>query len=458
MTISIFELFSIGIGPSSSHTIGPMRAAHYFSTQLETQGLLKHTHTLTVDLYGSLALTGKGHGTPPAILMGLEGHLPEHIDPTDVYPRVTAIKNNQTLSLLNQHAIIFQIDEHLVEHKNTYLPRHANGMTFTAYKDNGDILLEETLYSIGGGFIVTDAAFEEQFASPVKVPYPFDTAKELLHHCHTHGLTIADVMLANETTWQDEETTIHGLKAIQAVMNQCIEKGCHASGILPGGLNVERRAPRLYAHCLSLEQDNNASEKRIMQWLNTWAIAVNEENAAGGRIVTAPTNGAAGIIPAVLNYHLIFSPNATEDDVIPFLLTAGAIAILYKKGASISAAEVGCQGEVGVACSMAAAALAAVLGGSLAQIENAAEIGMEHFLGLTCDPARGLVQIPCIERNAMGSVQAVNAAHLALAGTGKHHVSLDAVITTMLKTGEAMHHRFKESSPEDGLSVNFPEC
>jgi L-serine dehydratase len=460
MSISVFELFSIGIGPSSSHTVGPMRAAKAFVDQLREHALLDSTAALKTELYGSLALTGKGHGTDIAILNGLEGQTPQDIIPENAGPRAKAISEEGKILLGGTHLITFNRAQHLLFHYTQVLPLHANGMRFTAFDISGNVLLQDVYYSIGGGFIVDEKHFHETTPTTEKaVPYPFNTAKELLQHCKDKHMSIAQIMLANETTWRNEAEVRAGILHIADIMRHCIERGCtNAGGTLPGGLNVRRRAPELYKKMAAMDPVKSKTHAGIMNWLNLYAMAVNEENAAGGRVVTAPTNGAAGVIPAVLNYYLNFCDGANENGIIDYLLTAGAIAILYKKGASISAAEVGCQGEVGVACSMAAGALTAVLGGTLAQIENAAEIGMEHHLGLTCDPIGGLVQVPCIERNAMGAVQAVNTTHLALMEDGEHKVvSLDKVIATMLQTGKDMKTTYKETS-QGGLAVNQPEC
>jgi len=455
MTISIFDIFSIGIGPSSSHTVGPMRAAFAFTQLLEKENLIDPLTKVHIDLYGSLALTGKGHGTDLAIINGLEGNLPETVDPLEARPRFNKIIENQQLNFANKKLIHFHAKENLLFHMQESLPLHANGMRFTAFGKDDKKTKEKIYYSIGGGFIIDHEGFHTQNDKHIPVKYPFNTAEGLLSTCEKHNLTIAELMRENEKTWRDDKSINHDLLNIAKTMLDCIDNGCRHEGVLPGGLNVKRRAPELF-NKLSNEEKNSVSPARGLNWLNCYALAVNEENAAGGRVVTAPTNGAAGIIPAVLKYYLQFC-DGTSEGVMDFLLTAGAIAILYKKGASISAAEVGCQGEVGVACSMAAAALTAVLGGTLNQIENAAEIGMEHHLGLTCDPINGLVQIPCIERNAMGTVQAVNTAELALMESGEHKVSLDKVIRTMLQTGKDMQSRYKETS-QGGLAVNIPEC
>lgn len=460
MTISIFDLFSIGIGPSSSHTVGPMRAAKTFITLLKEKHLLEKVASVKVELYGSLALTGKGHGTDIAILLGLEGETPEGVDPSYVQPRVATIRSELKLRLGGSHTIPFIEQDHLLFHKDQLLPMHSNGMCFSAYDASMHLLDSRVYYSVGGGFIVDSDSFnhtESNDTASNPIPFLFTTAAELLAYCNETGLSISQILLANEKTKRSEAEIRAGILKIWETMNQAIERGCHGLGNLPGGLNVRRRAPALFN-----KLNAQGREKSLdVNWLSLYAIAVNEENAAGGRIVTAPTNGAAGTIPAVVKYYLEFCEGANEQGVIDFLLTAGAIGILYKERASISAAEVGCQGEVGVACSMAAAGLAAALGGTPAQIENAAEIGMEHHLGLTCDPVGGLVQIPCIERNAMGAVQAVTSANLALLEEGEHKISLDEVIKTMRETGKDMMTKYKETS-EGGLAVNatvnIPEC
>lgn len=458
MTISVFNLFSIGIGPSSSHTVGPMKAAHAFVSLLEKNGKLIQTKRLTTELFGSLAFTGKGHGTDLAILSGLEGNLPDSVNPDTIKPKGEKAISDNTLTLLDLEEIRFDYLTDMIFNYKDLLPAHTNGMRFIAYDENKNILENKIYYSIGGGFIID----EEQATHPGNIdfshlPYPFENAKELLERCEEHKLNISELMLANESTYRSEQEVKNGMQRIADVMRECIDKGCMTAGILPGGLNVKRRAPMLHQKLLSKGKPSSHMQTDSMEWLNLYAIAVNEENAAGSRIVTAPTNGAAGVIPAVLHYYLTFYPEAKKEDAITFLLTAGAIGILYKKNASISGAEVGCQGEVGAACSMAAAGLTAVLGGDLYQIENAAEIAMEHHLGLTCDPINGLVQIPCIERNAMGAVKAVNAARLALLGDGQHYVSLDKVIATMKQTGKDMMTIYKETS-QGGLAANLPEC
>lgn len=453
MSISIFDLFTIGIGPSSSHTVGPMRAAKTFVDDLGDS--LFQVYTLKVELYGSLALTGQGHGTDKAILNGLEGQSPETVIPERVSPRGDEIIQQHTLLLKGKHPIEFSFQKDFIFHYEEVLPQHANGMRFTAFDEHKKILATCEIFSIGGGFIVKANEFSEPPAVQHTVPYPFSTAKELLNHCEKQAMSISNIMLANESSFRDEKEVKEKLLKIAHTMEECIHRGYIATEtLLPGVLKVKRRAPALYQR---LQAESQHKEKNMMNWVNLYALAVNEENAAGGRVVTAPTNGAAGIIPAVLSYYLHFCEGAHEGGSINFLLTAGAIAILYKKGASISAAEVGCQGEVGVACSMAAGALAEVLGGTPLHVENAAEIGMEHNLGLTCDPIAGLVQIPCIERNTMGAIQAINAAQLALMGSGEHFISLDKVIATMLQTGKDMQTSYKETA-QGGLAVNHPEC
>lgn len=455
MTISTFNLFSIGIGPSSSHTVGPMKAAREFVLLLENENLLATTTRIQIDLYGSLALTGKGHGTDVAILNGLENKEPKTVDPISVPLRAQEIIAQQKINLANKHIISFHEKTDLLLHQKELLPLHTNGMRFSAFDKNKQ-LRSQIYYSIGGGFIVTEEKFGKEQPS-TQVPYPFKTAKELLAQCRQHQLTISDLMLANEQALHPHKNIKADLLEIAEVMRHCIETGCRNPGYLPGGLNVKRRAPELFTKMQNKDVPKPNEDIDVMHWLNIYAMAVNEENAAGGRVVTAPTNGAAGIIPSVLNYYRNFNPRANEEGIVTFLLTAAAIAILYKTNASISGAEVGCQGEVGTACSMAAAALAAIMGGTIDQIENAAEIAMEHHLGMTCDPIGGLVQIPCIERNAMGSVKAVNAARLALVGDGTHYVSLDKVITTMRQTGQDMMSIYKETSL-GGLAANIPEC
>lgn len=458
MSISLFDLFSIGIGPSSSHTVGPMAAANQFLEQLHTADVFSHVHRLKTELYGSLALTGKGHGTDKAILNGLEGHAPETVDPSTMTPRMQAIFTEKKLNLAGKKIITFDATEDLVLFQKKTLPKHSNGLRFTAYDVNNKQLFSQVYYSIGGGFIVTEENFGLEQTGQITLPYPFETAEELLGLCKQHHLSIAELMLENERMWRSTEDIHAGILKLAKVMSDCIDQGCQHEGTLPGGLNVKRRAPDLYQKLNTTQGIKSIDEgSDVLNRLNLYAIAVNEENAAGGRIVTAPTNGAAGIIPAVLRYAQKAHGCTSKNDIYTYLLTATAIGILYKKGASISGAEVGCQGEIGVASSMAAGALTAVLGGTIDQIENAAEIAMEHHLGMTCDPVMGLVQIPCIERNAMGSVKAVNASRMALMGDGQHYVSLDKVIKTMLQTGKDMQSIYKETSL-GGLAVNFPEC
>jgi L-serine dehydratase len=463
MSISVFDLFSIGIGPSSSHTVGPMRAAARFASRLSQKNISR----VLIEVFGSLALTGKGHGTDKAILNGLEGKRPHDCVPEALEPRMHEIIEHKQLSI-NHQTILFDYPQDFLFHQNKRLPHHTNGMRFTAWDKTNTQITEQIFYSIGGGFIVTDEEIGKTNPQNNQ-PYPFNTAVELLNHCRQNNLTIAELMLENETIWRTAIEIQKDLLHIAAVMQQCIEKGCHTEGTLPGFLKVKRRAPELFKK-LAIDMPLPDKHSDVMHWLNIYAMAVNEENAAGGRVVTAPTNGAAGIIPSVLHYYKNFHPHACDEGVIQFLLTAGAIAILYKKGASISGAEVGCQGEVGVASSMAAGALAAVLGGTLGQIEKAAEIAMEHHLGMTCDPIGGFVQIPCIERNAMGAVKAVNAARIAMMEdeAGEHKVSLDKVITTMRHTGKDMMSIYKETAlgglaatikdPMSGASANIPEC
>lgn len=456
MTLSIFNLFSIGIGPSSSHTVGPMKAAKAFLTTLYELRKLNRVNKIKIELFGSLAFTGKGHGTDNAILLGLSGASPDTVDPDAILPTAQTIIADKKLALLGLQTIEFNFLSDFIFNLKDLLPTHTNGMRFTVFDDQNEAIFTKIYYSIGGGFIIDDTQSTQPCSGP-EIPYPFATAKSLLALCETNQLTIRDLMFANECCLQPEAEVSAQLLNIANVMRACIDKGCATAGILPGGLTVKRRAPALFKKLQTKGQPKSHEHTDSMEWLNLYAIAVNEENAAGGRVVTAPTNGAAGIIPAVLHYYLTFYPSAKSTDAVDFLLTAGAIAILYKKGASLSGAEVGCQGEVGVACSMAAGALTAVLGGNLYQIENAAEIAMEHHLGLTCDPIQGLVQIPCIERNAMGAVKAVNAARLALLGDGEHYVSLDKVIATMKQTGKDMMSIYKETS-QGGLAVNLPEC
>jgi L-serine dehydratase len=456
MTLSVFDIFKIGIGPSSSHTMGPMRAAHQFALGLQRDGLLAATTYVAVRLYGSLALTGAGHGTDRAVLVGLEGADPETVDPDSIEPTLQRIRSTGRIQLLGQHEIAFDEPMQLLFMVHERLPRHSNGMRFTALDAKRNVLREEDYYSIGGGFIVRGDEEEAHDTTGTHrmVPFPFTSGAELLALSRENGLEIFELVLANERTWNTDEQIRARLLQIWHVMEACVERGFRQTGLLPGVLKVRRRAPKLYR---VLTESKAEKPLDVMDWVNAYALAVNEENAAGGRVVTAPTNGAAGIVPAVLHFYRRFESGSNDEGVLRFLLTAGAIGMLYKRNASISGAEMGCQGEVGVACSMAAAGLVAALHGSNEQVENAAEIGMEHNLGLTCDPVAGLVQIPCIERNAMGAVKAINAARLAMRGDGTHKVSLDQVIATMRQTGADMSTIYKETS-QGGLAVNVPEC
>jgi L-serine dehydratase len=458
MNISVFDLFSIGIGPSSSHTVGPMLAANAFLSLLKSKQFIEKVERIKIELYGSLALTGKGHGTDKAILNGLENKNPESVIPESMIPRMREIISTQKLLLAGHQEIQFNETSDFLFLQKELLPKHSNGMRFSAFDGQNNLLSAQVYYSIGGGFITTEEDFSKTTEESNPPPYPFSTATQLIKLCQENNLSIAELMLINEKTWRSEEQIYQGILAIAKVMDECIANGCNHDGILPGGLNLKRRAPDLYKKLMDQKGVKSIFEQSdIMNQLNLYAMAVNEENAAGGRIVTAPTNGAAGIIPAVLKYCQQAHDKMSNEDIYTYFLTAAAIGILYKKGASISGAEVGCQGEVGVASSMAAAGLTAVLGGSVAQVENAAEIAMEHHLGMTCDPVLGLVQIPCIERNAMGSVKAVNATRMALIGDGQHQISLDKVIKTMKQTGIDMQSIYKETSM-GGLAVNLPEC
>lgn len=460
MFISAFELFKIGIGPSSSHTVGPMKAAREFVLELESRDLLDAVRRVEVELFGSLAATGKGHGTDRAILLGLEGEKPDSIDPDTIEPRIDSIRRRQKIRLGPGREIAFLEAENLRFTPGKVLSTHPNGMLFSAFDRNGDLCVESRYFSVGGGFIVCGDSDETRRKYPDRAepPHPFFSAKELLQSCERFKVSIADLMFENEQAWRNQSEIRQKLLRIGEVMRASIERGCRSEGILPGGFRLKRRAPDYFRQlsdpCKTPSTLGNLEE---LEWVNLYALAVSEENAAGGRVVTAPTNGAAGIIPAVLQYYVRFLPNADQDGIIRFLLTAAAIGILYKINASISGAEVGCQGEIGAASSMAAGALTAVVGGTPRQVENAAEIAMEHNLGLTCDPVGGLVQIPCIERNAMGAVKAINAAQIALRGTGEHRVSLDRVIATMKQTGRDMKSKYKETS-RGGLAVNVPEC
>jgi L-serine dehydratase len=457
MHISVFDLFKIGIGPSSSHTVGPMNAARRFAQALREDGLLERTTRVTVELFGSLGFTGKGHGSDLAVMLGLEGSEPATVDIDEAPRRVERIIVKGQLSLAGEKLVGFKPAESIIFNRKESLPLHSNGMRFIAYAGD-EVLSQRDYYSVGGGFITNDAGapLGEGSKEEAQLPYPFATGDELLVQCNSHGLSISTLMLENEKAQRPLAEVRAGLMRIVEAMDACIKRGCEREGILPGGLKVRRRAATL-SRRLRAEAREAQDPLVIMDWVNLWALAVNEENAAGGRVVTAPTNGAAGIVPSVMHYYRHYVPNADDEGCQRFLLAAAAIGALYKKNASISGAEVGCQGEVGVACSMAAGALAEVMGGTPEQVENAAEIGMEHNLGLTCDPIGGLVQVPCIERNAMGSVKAINAARLALSGDGKHKVSLDRVIATMKSTGADMSVKYKETA-RGGLAVNIVEC
>jgi L-serine dehydratase len=451
---SIFELFKIGIGPSSSHTVGPMRAARRFAQQLEESGQLSETARVKVDLYGSLALTGKGHGTDRALQLGLSGEIPDEVDPATIDAMLSRIRELQSLVLLWTRAIQFNPDNDLVFRKSEVLPGHSNAMRFTAYGSTGQEIHSRVFYSIGGGFILEEGEAGSSNNSGAPIPYPFHSAADLLQLGRDHGKAIWEIVLANEMISRSVGEIRNQLDKIWQTMKDCTQRGMQTDGILPGGLEVRRRAPHLYRN---LVKRDTSDPLTTVDWINLFAIAVNEENAAGGRVVTAPTNGAAGVVPAVAHYYDKFVANADSDGILRYFLTAGAIGILYKENASISGAEVGCQGEVGVACSMAAGGLVAALNGTNEQVEHAAEIAMEHNLGMTCDPIGGLVQIPCIERNAFGAAKAVNAARMAMQETGDHKVSLDQVIRTMFETGRDMQSRYKETSLA-GLAVNVIEC
>ncbi len=458
MAISVFEIFKIGIGPSSSHTIGPMVAAVRFQEYCARKLEAKRIQHLKVELFGSLGHTGRGHGSDRAILLGLLGQHPDTVNP-DKVEQLLHGDSRQLKIPIADHTLIFDKREDLHFHKHKSLPLHPNGMRFSALTSSGKTLARKEYYSVGGGFVVqADKAGKLRIEEDrTELPYPFDSGEQLIQQCQENDLRICDVMLANEHCWRDETAIRQQLLAIWQVMQQCVQRGCQKQGVLPGGLHVRRRAHELYNKLAKSPETQLRDQLAILDWVNLYALAVNEENAAGGRIVTAPTNGAAGVLPAVLHYYDRFCSGANEQGIIEFLLTAAAIAMLYKKNASISGAEVGCQGEVGVACSMAAAALTAVQGGGVLQVENAAEIGMEHNLGLTCDPIGGLVQIPCIERNAMAAIKAINAQRLAMKGDGAHHVTLDKVIQTMRQTGADMKSKYKETS-RGGLAVNLVEC
>jgi len=470
LAISVFDLFKIGIGPSSSHTVGPMRAARMFAIALAESGDLDRTAAVRVELFGSLGATGRGHGTDKAVVLGLLGETPEGVDVGAIAALVSAVRESQALDLIGRRRVAFREAEHL-QFLRKSLPFHPNGMRLSALDSSDEAFFVRVYYSVGGGFVVDERAAEGQ--SPLRedetaLPYAFHSGDELLARCEKHGMSISRLMLENEKTWHSEAEIRSGLLRIWTVMQECVRRGARSDGILPGGLKVRRRAPSLHQRLLENPEAGLRDPLTAMDWVNLYALAVNEENAAGGRVVTAPTNGAAGIIPAVLHYYTRFVPGADDDGVVRFLLTAAAIGVLYKENASISGAEVGCQGEVGSACSMAAGGLAEVMGGNPEQVENAAEIAMEHNLGLTCDPIGGLVQVPCIERNAMAAIKAINASRMALRGDGEHFVSLDKVIKTMRDTGRDMKDKYKETArgglavnvleaPLD-LSVNLPEC
>ena len=458
MSLSVFDLFKIGIGPSSSHTVGPMRAALRFAEGLRDDQLLDATERVRVELYGSLGATGKGHGSDKAVILGLEGELPETVDTGNIPQRMATIRESHELRLLGEKVIRFEVSNDL-QFIRKPLAYHPNGMILRAFDASGLQLRSREYYSVGGGFVVDEqaAGSDRIVEDRTPLPYPFRSANELLALCSEHGLSISELMLANEAAWRPEAETRAGLLKIWQVMQECVKAGCRTEGVMPGGLKVQRRAAGLYRQLSEHPEASLRDSLSVLDWVDLYALAVNEENAAGGRVVTAPTNGAAGIIPALLHYYVRFIRGANEDGVVRFLLTAAAIGILYKENASISGAEVGCQGEVGVACSMGAGALCEVLGGTPQQVENAAEIGMEHNLGLTCDPVGGLVQVPCIERNAMGAVKAINAARMALRGDGSHFISLDKVIRTMRQTGADMKSKYKETA-RGGLAVNIIEC
>ncbi|MCW5952648.1 MAG: L-serine ammonia-lyase [Propionibacteriaceae bacterium] len=457
MALSVFELFKVGIGPSSSHTVGPMRAAATFLAALADTDVLSRVCRLKVELFGSLGATGHGHGSVPAVVLGLLGHQPETVDPRLCQPTLAGVRERKVLDLPGGASIAFDPDEDVVLYRRRALPAHSNGMIFTAWAADGAELARRTYYSVGGGFVADESleGSERIVADPTPVPYPFTSGAELLEQCRLTGFSVGRLVRENERAWRTDAEIDAGLLHLWAVMEECIGNGLSTEGLLPGGLRVRRRAPELLNRLES--EGDDGDPLRGMDWITLYALAVNEENAAGGRVVTAPTNGAAGVIPAVLKYYIQFVPGAGDRGVIRFLLTAGGIGAIIKERASISGAEVGCQGEIGAACSMAAAGMAAVLGGTPAQVENAAEIGMEHNLGLTCDPVGGLVQIPCIERNAIAAVKAITAARTALRGDGTHIVSFDNVLKTMRQTGKDMSVKYKETA-RGGLAVNVIEC
>lgn len=459
MSISAFDLFTIGIGPSSSHTIGPMRAAKWFVDGLEEQGVLDDVRRIKVELYGSLGATGKGHGSDKAVLLGLKGDMPETVDVDTVTEQLEQIRSSKTILLNRRHSIAIDELHDLIMHRRETLEHHSNGMKFVGYDSDGKQLQSKIYYSVGGGFVLDQEAMgaDRIVEDTTELPFPFNTAEELLTITREQGMSISDVMFENEKVWRSEEEIRAGMLEIWSVMKACVQRGCEQKGRLPGGLKVKRRAAELYENLKAQPEASLRDPLCILDWVNLYALAVNEENASGGRVVTAPTNGAAGIIPAIMHYYHRFMMGANDDGLVRFLLTAAAIGTLFKKNASISGAEVGCQGEVGSACSMAAGALCEVMGGTPEQVENAAEIAMEHNLGLTCDPVGGLVQVPCIERNAMASVKAINASRMAMRGDGTHFVSLDKVIKTMRDTGADMQTKYKETS-RGGLAVNVIEC
>ncbi|VVD85571.1 L-serine ammonia-lyase [Pandoraea soli] len=456
MAVSVFDLFKIGIGPSSSHTVGPMRAALMFVRGLESSEMLTFVARVRAELYGSLGATGKGHGTDKGVILGLLGEAPDTIDADTIESRLLEVITSGQLTLAGSHHVPFSAGRDVAFYRQA-LPEHPNGLKLLAYREDGSIVRESTYLSVGGGFVVTAGADNSRMLdAPLQLPYRFSSGKELLQLCSENELSIAELMMQNELVWRADAEIVEGLRRIWAVMQACVDRGCRTEGNLAGPLRVKRRAKALHQQLLRKDGRGDWS-LAAMDWLNLFALAVNEENASGGRVVTAPTNGAAGIIPAVMHYYMKFIYEADEKGIFAFLLTSAAIGTLYKLNASISGAEVGCQGEVGVACSMAAGGLCAAMGGTPEQVEHAAEIGMEHNLGLTCDPVGGMVQIPCIERNAMGAVKAVNAARMALNGDGSHYVSLDSVIKTMMQTGADMKTKYKETS-RGGLAVNIIEC
>ncbi len=463
MALSVFDLFKIGIGPSSSHTVGPMKAAAMFARRLNKAELLPQVVRIEARLYGSLGATGKGHGTDTAVMLGLEGEMPDAIDPDSIDARIQAMRSDARLTIDGVHGIAFNERKDLLFLRRETLPFHSNGLRFSAFAADGSVLEERRYFSVGGGFVVSQEEADKAACDPHLVAdatvltHPFSSGDALLALTRETGLSIAQIMRVNEHAWRTNAELDAGLDHIWDVMKGCVARGCRTEGHLPGGMQVKRRAAELHRRLSSRPEQALKDQLSILDFVNLYAMAVNEENAAGGRVVTAPTNGAAGIVPAVLHYYMHFVPGSSDQGIRDFLLTAGAIGLLYKENASISGAEVGCQGEVGVACSMAAGALAAVMGGTPEQVENAAEIGMEHNLGLTCDPVGGRVQIPCIERNAMGAVKALNAARIAMRGDGTHYVSLDKVIKTMRDTGRDMMTKYKETS-RGGLAVNVIEC